>query len=445
MWFYENGVTSVNLPLCAQEVGGRATRTTHPRAVHGLGALLSLVARSPVAVRNGFFWKTKQDVLEVLRSGGHSVLSRRSVSCSHTRWAANASPHCGLCSQCLARRVAAIGAAYAGDDPAEGYRTDPLTGERAKDHERILAERFLAEARAVARMKAVRQFDVKYAGHLARVYPYLDMPTPVAAERLFDLHLRHAEQVSLAVETAVRTHFMDAWRGRAGATSALSYAFGLLAPGRPAAAQSRAGGAQATPDDRAASEPEAEPRPPAADHVFRRKGEAWVFRFAGGEEFVLRPTRGAAYLHLLLASPGTAHSVFALVLGVTRAPATFILGDAGERNDDRVRAEYAARFAEFEEELSEATANHDEAAAERARRDMTVLADELQDRSWGGRPKRERDDRERIRKAFQAAVGRAVDDVGRWDRRLADHLKAAVRCGLRPTYDPQGPLPDWDL
>ena len=33
--FYENGIVSINLPLCGQEVGGRATRTTHPQSLHG--------------------------------------------------------------------------------------------------------------------------------------------------------------------------------------------------------------------------------------------------------------------------------------------------------------------------------------------------------------------------------------------------------------------------
>ena len=31
--FYENGIISLNLPVCAQVVGGRATRTTHPRVM----------------------------------------------------------------------------------------------------------------------------------------------------------------------------------------------------------------------------------------------------------------------------------------------------------------------------------------------------------------------------------------------------------------------------
>lgn len=36
--FYENGVISFNLPLSSQAVGGRATRTTHPRRLMALGS-----------------------------------------------------------------------------------------------------------------------------------------------------------------------------------------------------------------------------------------------------------------------------------------------------------------------------------------------------------------------------------------------------------------------
>ena len=35
IFFYENGVVSINLPLCGQEIGGRATRTTLPQTLQG--------------------------------------------------------------------------------------------------------------------------------------------------------------------------------------------------------------------------------------------------------------------------------------------------------------------------------------------------------------------------------------------------------------------------
>lgn len=52
--FYENGIVSLNLPVCAQVVGGRATRTTHPKVLDGLQRLISAVAGEPFVVENPF-------------------------------------------------------------------------------------------------------------------------------------------------------------------------------------------------------------------------------------------------------------------------------------------------------------------------------------------------------------------------------------------------------
>jgi 7-cyano-7-deazaguanine synthase in queuosine biosynthesis len=225
--FYENGIVSVNLPLCAQEVGGRATRTTHPQTLNGISKLFSLVYEQPFSVKNQYFWLTKQEVLEKLKSLQHSDLARKSISCIHTRGTTHPKPHCGMCSQCLSRRIAALGAEYGLDDPPDGYRLDVLTAPRATDEERILAERFLGHARGVERMMAVQEFNAKYAGELARVYPYLGLATHVAGEQLFELHHRHALQVGEAIIGQIEEHGRDHWRGNLGRNSALAYAFAL--------------------------------------------------------------------------------------------------------------------------------------------------------------------------------------------------------------------------
>lgn len=64
--FYENGVISLNLPVCAQVVGGRATRTTHPRVIRGFQEIISLVAGEPFTIENPYIWKTKADVVGVI-------------------------------------------------------------------------------------------------------------------------------------------------------------------------------------------------------------------------------------------------------------------------------------------------------------------------------------------------------------------------------------------
>lgn len=229
--FFENGVVSVNLPLCSQEVGSRATRTTHPQTLHAYERIFQLVLKRKFRVHNDFAWMTKEDVLHSLKNSGHVELAKQSLSCTHTRNFTLKSPHCGLCSQCLSRRMASLGADYGDCDPATGYRADPLLGDRLKAEDRILAERFVGSALQIEEMTSSDEFNTAFAGELARVYPYLGTTNEDAAARLFDLHHRHATQVGKVVTGQIREH-ADAWRrGRLPQTCALAFA---CARGSPA-------------------------------------------------------------------------------------------------------------------------------------------------------------------------------------------------------------------
>lgn len=211
IFFYENGIVSINLPLCAQEIGGKATRTTHPKTLQGFGELFSLILKRHFTVHNPFIWDTKEDVLQRLKKAGHVDLACNSLSCSHTRQFTSKSPHCGMCSQCVSRRVASLGANYKDNDPATGYRADVIIGPRKRDEDRILAERFIGVARQVEAMTQVGEFHQKFAGELARVYSYLGMAPRLGAEKMFDLHYRHAVQVGKAMEFQMKEHISE-WR-----------------------------------------------------------------------------------------------------------------------------------------------------------------------------------------------------------------------------------------
>lgn len=245
IYFYENGILSVNLPFCGQEVGARATRTTHPQALDGFGRIFKLVLGRAFTVENGFLWLTKEDVLRRLKKAGHCVLARNSLSCTHTRNFTLASPHCGLCSQCLSRRVAAIGAEYGDDDPTAGYRADTVIGERKKDEERILAERFVGVTHEIEEMTTVDEFHRRFSGELSRVYSYVGVPAKTAAEKLFDLHHRHAEQVGAVMRNMMILHVDARRRGLLPDTCLVNYAFDA---GRPASHK-------ASPTDDVASQP----------------------------------------------------------------------------------------------------------------------------------------------------------------------------------------------
>lgn len=233
--FYENGIVSVNLPLSQQEVGTRATRTTHPQTLARFSRIFSQVMGVPFEVVNEFFWETKQDVLERLKRSNHMDLARNTLSCTRTRGFTNASPHCGVCSQCLSRRIAALGAAYGDNDPASGYRSDVLLAARTKDANRILAERFVGAALEIEQMNSTEEFNQQFAGEMGRIYPHIDLPSDVAAAKLFDLHHRHARQVGAVMASQMALHADERRRGRLADTCMLNYAFDA---GRPAESRS---------------------------------------------------------------------------------------------------------------------------------------------------------------------------------------------------------------
>ena len=149
--FFENGVVSMNLPLLAQVVGARATRTTHPQVLAGFRDLLSGLFECPFSVTNPFVWRTKAEIVEGIAAHGFGDLIRDTRSCTRVRDMTR-HPHCGLCSQCIDRRFAVLAAGVADQDPSEAYRVDLLTGERDAEPDRELALAYERAATQINRM-----------------------------------------------------------------------------------------------------------------------------------------------------------------------------------------------------------------------------------------------------------------------------------------------------
>ncbi|MGO8838317.1 MAG: 7-cyano-7-deazaguanine synthase [Limisphaerales bacterium] len=156
--FYENGVVSLNLPVCAQVVGGRATRTTHPRVLAGFQNLLSLLADEPFTVENPFLWKTKGEVVKIITAAECGLLIERSRSCAHTWENTNEHPHCGVCSQCIDRRFGIIAAKAEAFDPVAQYKVDVFTQSPPKDEDKIMGAAYLEKAIQCENLKEVPQF-----------------------------------------------------------------------------------------------------------------------------------------------------------------------------------------------------------------------------------------------------------------------------------------------
>ena len=417
--FYENGIVSLNLPLSAQVVGARATRTTHPRVLRGFERLFSLIAEKPIAVENRFLWKTKTDVVRLIADSGCGELIKFATSCTHTWEMTKQHTHCGVCSQCIDRRFAMLAADQEANDPGEAYKVDLLTGERADGDPRTMLAAYVETANQIESMDA-QGFFSSY-GEAFRVLPHLNGNPDAVAMEIFDLHRRHAKQVTGVVDAALKKHVQDIRRRKLPASCLLRLV-----------SDSSAGGSQ----ESSGPSPGAPPQP--ADYTFRKKGQAWEVRFAGGPDFILLPSKGAAYLQILLSHAGQPISAVDLACRVSKHPERFSLGSAGGTADKEALTAYHARLQELNEEMEEAKENLDTARQVKIEEEREWIRKEVRRHTGlGGKPRKDGDDRDRVRKAVGIAIRRTIREIENYDANLAAHLKAPVlRCGLSPCYSP---------
>jgi adenylate cyclase len=191
-----------------------------------------------------------------------------------------------------------------------------------------------------------------------------------------------------------------------------------------------------------------------AANLFLCEGDLWSLTY---DDVVVRlkDSKGLRDIARLLATPG--HEVAAVDLAAGahpdsgRAASTIadlglaVEADAGEALDAQARAQYRSRFADLEEEISEAEANNDPERASRAREEREFLLAELGAAvGLGGRPRRLLDPAERARKAVTWRVHEAIGHIEKIHQALGTHLRRSVRTGSFCVYDPAEPT-DWRL
>lgn len=203
--FYENGVVSMNLPVCPQAVGSRSTRTTHPRTLDGFQRLFSLVAATPFAVMNPFIFQTRRDIIRGILDHECGPLVGISTSCAHTWESTNEHCHCGTCSQCIDRRMGIIAAGAESFDIAAQYRTDVFTQSMPSWDDQMMATNYLARASRVDETKSADGLLMRYP-EVARLLRYVGVNAEAAAALVFDLYRKHSQEVNQAVETMLARH-----------------------------------------------------------------------------------------------------------------------------------------------------------------------------------------------------------------------------------------------
>lgn len=230
MTFFENGVVSLNLPIADQVLRARASRTTHPITLRDLERLSSLVLDRSFVVENPYIYLTKSEVIHKVVDAGAGDLIRSSRSCSRTRNNRGVGWHCGCCSQCIDRPIAAIASGHPDLDPESDYAVPVLTGARRSSLDRTMAVNYARHAFELAR-SSPEDVAERFNAEISRAARAFGSPS-VAARKLIETHLRHGTAVRAVIANAVGSHAMDLVEGAVDPTSLL----GLVVEGHHLAA-----------------------------------------------------------------------------------------------------------------------------------------------------------------------------------------------------------------
>ena len=204
---YENGITSLNLPRRADLTASRASRTTHPKTIYHLARVFSLVAGSEVRIDLPFLWKTKTDVMALLKASPHPDLIPSSVSCSKTFQNLGQATHCGGCSQCIDRRFAAYASRTDDYDESGIYANDMISSAIPDREIRTTVVDYVRQAKEFSRWND-DHFFAQLLTELSQIVEYLPAGDNEfdRLQRVRELCKRHGDQVALAMTRIRDSH-----------------------------------------------------------------------------------------------------------------------------------------------------------------------------------------------------------------------------------------------
>lgn len=445
--FFENGVISLNLPISGQVIGARATRTTHPKTLRGFRELMTMLCEADFQVTNPFLWDTKADVVRKIVDNGYGELIRPSRSCSHPKESTLQHPHCGVCSQCVDRRVAMLAAGAEHLDVAADYRVDLFTGARPKEADRLLVSNYVLTAE---RFKGLteRELLARY-GEVNRALPYIEGNIEANAARVLDLLHRHGTRVVDVVDKAIARHAADVRLGTLPPTCLVS----LVVDRKGAAALPSPVGAGPSPQP-APSRPPL-PTPP---NSFTCVGhDAWAFRFQGGPKRLVVNQEGAVFLEHLLAHQNQSFDVADLYkklepipLCAAQAPKSAqSLGQGIVESDNLSGSQSVADYdylnqlwrclREVNAGIKTAEDNNDPGALEKARQEKeSILKMSRQLVTRGKQLRSFAGSRKKLIDLVRRRMVRLIERIRKDSPALADHLQSPVlTVGADLKYAPQ--------
>ena len=203
-YIFENGITSLNFPKRQDMNRARASRTTHPKTIHLLKSFFSAVSESDFVIKTPFSQKLKSDIVKTILGSPYSELISSSVSCAHTRDTKRDTPQCGVCNQCVDRRIAAFAANAQDLDHSGLYGVDFLKEGVNAEGQTIIIDYFNFMNQFAT--MSLETFGEKFMNELTYI---LELVSPLEqstyADQLHKLFQRHAKMVSDAYYNMLKT------------------------------------------------------------------------------------------------------------------------------------------------------------------------------------------------------------------------------------------------
>jgi len=121
------------------------------------------------------------------------------------------------------------------------------------------------------------------------------------------------------------------------------------------------------------------------------------------------------------------------------------LGDAGVVADRKAIQQYRGRFNDLISEKADAEADGDHERLEEIQIEMAQLVAAVTGaQGKGGKLRKVADRRKNVRDAFRNAVDRAIKQIHKYDKALAEHLKASIKHSNEVVYRPEVSI-TWDV
>lgn len=437
--FCENGVVSLNLPVLDEAQRARASRTTHPKTLQLFSRLYQMLMERDFAVDNPYTFSTRTELVSLMAEKQASDLIGLSCSCSHTMRKYEGKPHCGLCGQCIDRRVAILAAGQEAFDSADGYAFDFITGPRRDSYERKIAVGYAGLAWRLNQM-STGEIVSRYNKELSRAaYPFPSRAE--AGQQFVDMLKKHAQTVVAVLQEQVGRHGGEFFTRELDETSLLAaFGRGEHTPTAP----------QLTLNY--------EPAPTEVGNLFRKDNRVWIIRYQQSDLRPFPDNHGMRYIQYLLEHPNMpirADRLYAVVhgtpsMGENGLPGlsqahelldkSAVIEDVGRIQGDREEAiptQYRKGWEDLQEEEQCALRRDDTTELADIRKRKAKYARFLSS-EFGKRGKRRTllDPYKRQRQTVSAAYKLALKAVSFALPDLANHLNESIRIGTEFCYTP---------